>query len=50
MVRDVNLIEHLPLFIQVYREIHLIMSAENPEFQLLADESERIKNAKKNEK
>ncbi|MBQ4541671.1 MAG: DUF2313 domain-containing protein [Clostridia bacterium] len=44
MVRDVNLIEHLPLFIQVYREIHLIMSAENPEFQLLADESERIKN------
>lgn len=44
MVRDINLIEHLPLFIQVYREIHLIMNAENPEFQLVVNESERIKN------
>lgn len=43
MLREVNLIEHLPLFIQVYREIGHIMTAENPEFQLLADESEKIK-------
>ena len=44
MERNVNLIEHLPTFIQVYREITSIMNAENPEFQLLCDESERIKN------
>lgn len=44
MIRDVNLIEHLPLFIQRYREIRHIMNAENPEFQLIADESEKIKN------
>lgn len=44
MIREVNLIEHLPLFLQQYREIKHIMDAENPEFQLIADESERIKN------
>lgn len=44
MLREVNLIEHLPLFIQEYREIKHIMTAENPEFQLICDESERIKN------
>lgn len=44
MIKEVNLIEHLPLFIQVYREISHIMNAENPEFQLLCDESERLKN------
>jgi hypothetical protein len=44
MIRDINLIEYLPLFIQDYREIGQIMNAENPEFQLLADESERLKN------
>ena len=44
MIRDVNLIEHLPLFIQEYREIQQTMSAENPEFQLGTNESEIIKN------
>lgn len=44
MIRDVNLIEHLPLFIQQFREIKHIMEAENPEFQLVIDESEKIKN------
>lgn len=44
MIRDVNLIEYLPLFIQQFREIKSIMDAENPEFQLVIDESERIKN------
>lgn len=44
MIRDVNLIEHLPLFIQEYREIKQIMNSENPEFQITADESEIIKN------
>lgn len=44
MLREVNLIEYLPSFIQDYREIKHIMNTENPEFQLLSDESERIKN------
>lgn len=44
MIRDVNLIEYLPLFIQQFREIRHIMEAENPEFQLVIDESEKIKN------
>lgn len=44
MIRDVNLIAHLPLFIQKFREIQQIMNAENPEFQLVIDESEKIKN------
>lgn len=33
MIRDVNLIKHLPPFVQDYREIQGIMNAENPEFQ-----------------
>lgn len=44
MIRDVNLIEHLPLFLQKFRELKHIMDAENPEFQMIADESEVIKN------
>jgi len=44
MIRDVNLIEHLPLFLQKFRELNHVMDAENPEFQLVADESEIIKN------
>lgn len=43
MVREVKLIEYLPLFIQTYREIEQIMKSENPEFQLICDESEKIK-------
>ena len=44
MIRDVNLLGHLPPFIQEYLEIREIMKTENPEFQLVEDESEIIKN------
>ncbi len=44
MIRDVNLIEHLPPFLQEFREYNYITDAENPEFQLVSNESERIKN------
>lgn len=44
MIRNVNLIEYLPPFIQDYREIKHIMNTENPEFQLAIEESEKIKN------
>lgn len=43
MVRDVNLLSNLPLFIQEYREIREIMSVENTEIQALEDETEIIK-------
>lgn len=44
MIRDVELLKHLPLFIQEYREIRTIMNAENPEFQIAEDETEIIFN------
>lgn len=44
MIRDINLLHYLPLFVQEYREIKQIMQAEEPEFQLVADESEVVKN------
>lgn len=44
MIRDINLIEHLPPYEQNYREIREITKVENPEFQLAVDESEIIKN------
>lgn len=44
MVRQVDLIQYLPLFIAEYKEIQHIMDAENPEFQFIVDEGERIKN------
>lgn len=44
MIREPNIIEHLPLFMQEYREIKEIMTSENPEFKLVIDESEVIKN------
>lgn len=44
MIRDVELLKHLPLFIQEYREIRAIMNAENPEFQSAEDETEIIFN------
>lgn len=43
MVRQVNLIKCLPLFIAEYKEIQHIMDAENPEFQLTANEGEKVK-------
>ena len=44
MIREVNLIGHLPSFIQEYREMQSIMAAENPELQSVEDDSETIKN------
>ncbi|MFL2104122.1 putative phage tail protein [Mycobacteroides abscessus] len=43
MIRDINLIEHLPPFLQNFREFVLITNTEDLEFQAAADESERIK-------
>lgn len=43
MIRTVKLEDHLPNFVQEYREIQEIMNTENPEFQLAMDESEKIK-------
>lgn len=44
MDREINLINYLPLYIKRYREIQQITNTENLELQLLADESERLKN------
>lgn len=44
MIREVNLIDHLPSYVQDYREIQGIMDAENPELQSAEDASEIIKN------
>lgn len=43
MIRKVDLIGHLPLYIQEYREIQGIMNAEEPELQSMEDDSEKIK-------
>lgn len=43
MIRNVELIRHLPPFLQKYREMRIVTNAENPEFQFVMDESERIK-------
>lgn len=43
MIRTVELIEHLPSFIQDFREIKNILNAEEPELQSLEDDSEKIK-------
>ena len=44
MIRDVNLLEYLPPFVQEYVEMQQIMQAENPDVQKLEDETEIIKN------
>jgi hypothetical protein len=44
VIREVNLIEYLPPVIQDYKEIKEVMTSENPEFQLVGDESEVLKN------
>lgn len=44
MIRDVNLIDYLPPFLQDYRELTLVTDTENVAFQELANESERSKN------
>ena len=43
MNREVNLIGHLPLYLQQYREMQGIMNAEQPELQVLEDETEVVK-------
>lgn len=43
MIRKVDLIGHLSLYIQEYREMQGIMNAEEPELQLVEDDSEKIK-------
>lgn len=43
MIRNVNLLGHLPPFVQDFREIRAITNAEDPEFQLAVDDSERLK-------
>lgn len=43
MIREVQLLSHLPEYIQSYREIQKIMEAETPEVQRLEDKSEVIK-------
>lgn len=42
-MREVSLISYLPLFIQEYNEIRKIMTAENPEFEMLWDWNELIR-------
>lgn len=44
MIRIVDLKEHLPNYMQEYKEINNIMNSENPEFQLVDNESEIIFN------
>ena len=44
MIRDVKLIDYLPMFVREYREIREIMKTENPEFQKAEDETEIIFN------
>ena len=44
MIRTVKLENYLPLYIQEYREMWKLMQAENPEFQLANNETEKIKN------
>lgn len=43
MIRDIKLMDYLPAFLQVFKELHLIIEAETPEFQQAMDDSEKIK-------
>ena len=42
MSREINLIDYLPPFLQGYREMQAIMTAENPEFQAVSDEGQVV--------
>lgn len=44
MIREVNLIDYLPTMMKEYKELSAIMAAENPEIQLVENESEVVKN------
>ena len=43
MIKEVDLIDYLPLCVQNYREIKGIMKAEEPELQMVGYDSEKIK-------
>jgi len=42
MSREISLISYLPPFLQGYREMQAIMTAENPEFQAVSDEGQVV--------
>lgn len=42
MSREISLIDYLPPFLQGYREIQAILTAENPEFQAVSDEGQVV--------
>lgn len=42
MSREISLIDYLPPFLQGYREIQAIMTAESPEFQAVSDEGQVV--------
>lgn len=44
MIREVNLLDYLPPYIQEYPEIEHVMKVEEPEVQTLEDTTEQIKN------
>ena len=44
MNKEIDLIQYLPLFVAEYKDIQQIMNTENPEFNLLAAEKEKIQN------
>ena len=42
MIREVNLVSYLPLFIAEYKEINATLTAEDPEFVLIWEAAERV--------
>lgn len=44
MIRTSNIVKYLPQYVQNYREIKHITDVENPELQILIDETEVVKN------
>lgn len=44
MIRDINLVEHLPKYVSSFEEIKTIMETENPEIQKVIDEQQKVFN------
>lgn len=42
MIREVDLVSYLPLFLAEYKEINAALTAENPEFLLIWDGADRV--------
>lgn len=42
MSRKINLLDYLPLFLQMFKELQAIMTSENPEFQFVSDEGDVV--------